>query len=142
MENMPEFTLHRPDTAEEAAKLKASDDSSRYLAGGTDMIVNVRRGIEAPETMIDLTAIGEITQIAVDGDGLRIGAGVKRRSVRSCRHRCQIPGNRRGGCIRRRADAPVLWHHRRQSVSRYALPVLQPVPVVAGKQQFLPEAQG
>ena len=77
MENMPEFTLHRPDTAEEAAKLKASDDSSRYLAGGTDMIVNVRRGIEAPETMIDLTAIEEIAQIAVDDDGLRIGAGVK-----------------------------------------------------------------
>lgn len=77
MENMPEFTLHRPDTAAEAVKLKASDSTSRYLAGGTDMIVNVRRGIETPETMIDLTAIADIAAIATDGDGLRIGAGVK-----------------------------------------------------------------
>lgn len=77
MENMPEFTLHRPDTAEEAVRLKAADPTSRYLAGGTDMIVNVRRGIEAPETMIDLTAIKDLTAIVADGDGIRIGAGVK-----------------------------------------------------------------
>ena len=77
MENMPEFTLHRPDTVAEAVKLKSSDSTSRYLAGGTDMIVNVRRGIETPETMIDLTAIADIAAIATDGDGLRIGAGAK-----------------------------------------------------------------
>ncbi|RZO35752.1 MAG: 4-hydroxybenzoyl-CoA reductase subunit beta [Rhodospirillaceae bacterium] len=77
MENMPEFTLHRPDTAAEAVKLKSSDSTSRYLAGGTDMIVNVRRGIETPETMIDLTAIADIAAIATDGDGLRIGACAK-----------------------------------------------------------------
>jgi 4-hydroxybenzoyl-CoA reductase subunit beta len=52
MENMPAFTLHRPETAAEAVRLKATDATSRYLAGGTDMIVNVRRGIEAPEVMI------------------------------------------------------------------------------------------
>ena len=77
MEHMPEFTLHRPETAAEAVRLKATDTTSRYLAGGTDMIVNVRRGIEAPETMIDLTAIAEIAAISGDGDGIRIGAGVK-----------------------------------------------------------------
>lgn len=77
MENMPEFTLHRPETAAEAVKLKTSDATSRYLAGGTDMIVNVRRGIEAPETMIDLTAIAAITEISAEDGGLRIGAGVK-----------------------------------------------------------------
>ena len=77
MENMPEFILHRPETAAEAVELKAADKTSRYLAGGTDMIVNVRRGIEAPETMIDLTAISEITTIAADAEGVRIGAGVK-----------------------------------------------------------------
>jgi 4-hydroxybenzoyl-CoA reductase subunit beta len=80
MENMPVFRLHRPETAAEAVRLKTSDARSRYLAGGTDMIVNVRRGIEAPETMIDLTAIAAITEISEisGGDGgLRIGAGVK-----------------------------------------------------------------
>ena len=80
MENMPAFTLHRPETGAEAVRLKTSDARSRYVAGGTDMIVNVRRGIEAPETMIDLTAIvaiTEISEISVGDGGLRIGAGVK-----------------------------------------------------------------
>ena len=77
MENMPEFTVHRPGTAADAIKLKASDATSRYLAGGTDMIVNVRRGIETPDTMIDLTAIADISAIADEDGGLRIGAGVK-----------------------------------------------------------------
>lgn len=77
MENMPAFTLHRPETAAEAVRLKASDATSRYLAGGTDMIVNVRRGIEKPDSMIDLTAIAAITEISAEDGGLRIGAGVK-----------------------------------------------------------------
>ncbi len=77
MEHMPEFTLHRPETAVEAVRLKAADANSRYLAGGTDMIVNVRRGIEAPATMIDLTAVDEIASIVVEGGGVRIGAGVR-----------------------------------------------------------------
>ena len=77
MENMPAFTLHRPETAAEAVRLKASDATSRYLAGGTDMIVNVRRGIEEPDSMIDLTAIAAITEISAEDGGLRIGAGVK-----------------------------------------------------------------
>lgn len=77
MENLPDFVLHRPETAAEAVRLKAADPTSRYLAGGTDMIVNVRRGIETPSTMIDLSAVRDIAAIEVAGDGVRIGAGVR-----------------------------------------------------------------
>jgi len=31
--------------------------TARPLAGGTDMVVNIRRGIEQPRTLVDLTAI-------------------------------------------------------------------------------------
>ncbi|MEC7489018.1 MAG: 4-hydroxybenzoyl-CoA reductase subunit beta [Pseudomonadota bacterium] len=75
MEYLPQFTLHRPRTAEDAVKLKAADQTSRFLAGGTDMIVNVRRGIEAPGTMIDLTAIEKFVGISVEEKCLKIGAG-------------------------------------------------------------------
>jgi 4-hydroxybenzoyl-CoA reductase subunit beta len=83
MEHMPDFTLHRPETAAEAVRLKASDANSRYLAGGTDMIVNVRRGIETPATMIDLTSIEEIASVSVEDGGVRIGAGVKLKDLAS-----------------------------------------------------------
>ena len=38
MEYMPNFQLHRPETAEEAIKLLSDKPNSRLVAGGTDMI--------------------------------------------------------------------------------------------------------
>ena len=78
MENLPTFDLHRPEAAADAVRLRAGIDGARYLAGGTDMIVNVRRGIENPTALIDLTAIGELGSIAAEEDGgVRVGALVR-----------------------------------------------------------------
>jgi 4-hydroxybenzoyl-CoA reductase subunit beta len=76
MEHMPEFTLHRPTEVAEAVKLRAESEDARFVAGGSDMLVNVRRGIEQPQALIDLTAIDELQNITDDADGLHIGAGV------------------------------------------------------------------
>ena len=77
MELMPEFKLHRPETVAEAVALNGGSETARYLAGGTDMVVNIRRGIETPETLVDLNAVTEMTEIREDADGLHIGAAVK-----------------------------------------------------------------
>jgi 4-hydroxybenzoyl-CoA reductase subunit beta len=61
---------------EEAVALAAADPGARFLAGGTDMVVNVRRGIERPGALVDLTAIAGFSTIAEDAQGLHVGAGV------------------------------------------------------------------
>ena len=76
MEYMPDFDLHRPTGLEDAVRLGGATDGARYLAGGTDMIVNVRRGIEQPKALIDLSAIEELKAIHDDGEALVIGAGL------------------------------------------------------------------
>lgn len=81
MEHLPDFDLHRPETAADAVRLKAEIDGAKYLAGGTDMIVNVRRGIEEPRALIDLTAVSELTEVVADDGGIRIGAGVRLRDL-------------------------------------------------------------
>ena len=83
MEFMPDFRLHRPDTIEDAVKLRAEEPDALFVAGGTDMIVNVRRGIEQPKHLIDITAIKELKSILPDGDGLHIGAGVSLKELQS-----------------------------------------------------------
>ena len=75
MELMPAFALARPGTVEEAVELRAGD-GARYLAGGTDMVVNIRRGIERPAALVDLTGIAELGGIAAGPDGIDIGAAV------------------------------------------------------------------
>ncbi len=77
MEYMPAFKLHRPETIAEAVELRGSTADARFLAGGTDMVVNIRRGIEAPEALIDLTAVAELKSIRADADGIHIGAAVE-----------------------------------------------------------------
>jgi 4-hydroxybenzoyl-CoA reductase subunit beta len=77
MEALPRFQLHRPATVAAAVGLHRPGDRTRYVAGGTDLLVNVRRGIVEPETIIDLSTIAEMRAVtdAATG-GLRIGGAV------------------------------------------------------------------
>ena len=81
MEYMPDFRLHRPETIADAVKLRSEEENSRYLAGGTDMVVNIRRGIEDPTALIDVTAVAELKEIREDKDALVVGAGVTLKAV-------------------------------------------------------------
>jgi len=83
MELMPDFKLHHPDTVEEAVQLYAESPEARYLAGGTDMLVNVRRGIEQPATLIALGGIAELKVRETASGSLRLGAGLSLRQVSS-----------------------------------------------------------
>jgi 4-hydroxybenzoyl-CoA reductase subunit beta len=76
MEYMPEFHTARPTTMAEALEIRAAEPDARFLAGGTDLIPNIRRGIVAPPTVIDLNGIAEMRNIEPLDGGLRIGAAV------------------------------------------------------------------
>jgi len=75
MEFMPNFKVHRPISSKEAVKLLSEQSDSKFVAGGTDLIVNVRRGIEQPKNLIDLSSIAELREIKENSTGLQIGAG-------------------------------------------------------------------
>jgi 4-hydroxybenzoyl-CoA reductase subunit beta len=81
MEFMPAFKLHRPETVADAVKLCAATAGARYYAGGTDLVVNIRRGIERPPALVDLSAVGELRELREDGGGVRIGAAVTLREI-------------------------------------------------------------
>jgi 4-hydroxybenzoyl-CoA reductase subunit beta len=71
---LPEFTLHRPDTAREAAVLLAT--GARALAGGTDLLPNLRHGLERPVQLVDLSRVAGLDTIGLRDGALAIGAGV------------------------------------------------------------------
>ena len=45
MKVMPEFRYFRPGSVAEALQLATAHPDSRILAGGTDLVVNLRRGL-------------------------------------------------------------------------------------------------
>ncbi|MDP6345864.1 MAG: 4-hydroxybenzoyl-CoA reductase subunit beta [Alphaproteobacteria bacterium] len=81
MEQLPQMRMHRPATAEEAVALHAEAAAARYLAGGSDLIVNVRRGIEQPEALIYLNGIGEMHEIAESDGGISMGGALTLRQL-------------------------------------------------------------
>ena len=76
MNLLPDVRVHRPKTLEEAVRLKAATEGARFLAGGTDLLVNLRRGLGEPAELIDLTAVADLASVRRDGESLWIGAGV------------------------------------------------------------------
>jgi 4-hydroxybenzoyl-CoA reductase subunit beta len=75
MDRMPEFDLKRPVSIAEVATLLAATPDARLLAGGTDLVPNLRRGIERPAVVVDLGAVPGLAGIAATDAGLALGAG-------------------------------------------------------------------
>ena len=69
---MPNFELHQPHKLNDALNLRTERPEAVYVAGGTDMIVNVRRGIEQAMNLVDLTSIQELKKISILQDGFPV----------------------------------------------------------------------
>jgi len=69
---------HRPDSIDEAiAVLQRYDGRARVIGGGTDILVETRRGLRRPfEAMVDASGIAGLDTISHDPDYVVIGCGV------------------------------------------------------------------
>jgi 4-hydroxybenzoyl-CoA reductase subunit beta len=76
MDALPEFRVLNPATLDEVLAARAAHPDSRPLGGGTDLVVNIRRGIVAPPVLIDMNRVQELHTIKADTTGLEIGASV------------------------------------------------------------------
>jgi 4-hydroxybenzoyl-CoA reductase subunit beta len=81
MDALPEFQLLRPTTLDEVLAARAAHPESRLLGGGTDLLVNIRRGILAPPVLVDMNKVAELTAITADAQALEIGASVTLRAL-------------------------------------------------------------
>ena len=73
---MPDFELSRPSTYAQAAALLAAEPAARLLAGGTDLVPNLRRGLGSPTRLVDLGAVRGHAEIEISASNWVLGAGV------------------------------------------------------------------
>jgi len=73
---LPEFQLAQPRTISEAIAAVSSQPDGRFLGGGTDLLVNMRRGLGRGSLLVDLSGIDELTGIKSHEGGVTIGTGV------------------------------------------------------------------
>ncbi len=74
---MKNFSYFKPAELSEALSLLAEHKGkAKVLAGGTDLIPQMKLGLSAPGTVIDLKGISALSEMSEGEEGLRIGAAV------------------------------------------------------------------
>ena len=68
--------LQQPATIAEAVAAFAAHGDARYLAGGTDLLVNMRRGIAQTPHLIDLSQVAALKGVREENGEFVIGASV------------------------------------------------------------------
>jgi len=64
------------DVAEAVSLLQAEEGTSRVLAGGTDVLVQLRAGMVEPDLVVDIKGIPGIGEVVAENGGFRVGAAV------------------------------------------------------------------
>lgn len=66
-----------PDSLEKAAQLLAAESGeARVLAGGTDLLVQMRSDVITPALLVDIKHIKELRTVTEEAGGFRVGAAV------------------------------------------------------------------
>ncbi|MCA9665563.1 MAG: FAD binding domain-containing protein [Myxococcales bacterium] len=78
MMRVPSFAYHAPRSLDEAAQLlREHGPAARVIAGGTDLVPNMKRRQQTPAVLISLRRVDELRRVERDADGtLSIGAGL------------------------------------------------------------------
>ena len=72
-----EMRYEAPDTMEAAVELIANEDGiTRILAGGTDLLVQLRAEMVEPDLIVDVKRIAAMREVATENGGYRVGAAV------------------------------------------------------------------
>lgn len=71
-----DFEFAQPRAVPEALKLLAETERSLPLAGGTNVLVNMKRAPLETELVVDLSRLEELQGIAADNGAIRLGAAV------------------------------------------------------------------
>ncbi len=75
MLRLPKFELESPTTVLEAARILSECESARIIAGGTDLLPNMKHGLFEPDVLVSLQEIPELFGIKVAETGeIVIGA--------------------------------------------------------------------
>ena len=81
---MPEIRYEAPQSLAQAVHLIELDPQAKILAGGTDLLVQVRAGVRQPTAFIDVKRIPELVTLSVEADGLHLGAATSAAEI--CEH--------------------------------------------------------
>ena len=84
MMRLPWFDFRAPRTVAEAARILAGEGPGAMpIAGGTDLLPNMKRRQQTPKVLVSLRGIGELKKFS-NGSGVTFGAGLTLTEITRC----------------------------------------------------------
>jgi 4-hydroxybenzoyl-CoA reductase subunit beta len=71
---LPKFEYFEPKDLKEAVSILQNEPAAKILAGGTDLLVNMKHRVECPPTIVNIKGIDGLEHIKQDNGTVRIGA--------------------------------------------------------------------
>ena len=71
---LPKFEYFEPKKLKEAVSILQNEPDAKILAGGTDLLMNMKHRVECPAVIVNIKRIGELGDIRQDKGDIRIGA--------------------------------------------------------------------
>ena len=78
-----EFTYHKPATVQEACKLLENENNAAAIAGGTDILVEIKKGLRHNDNIISLSEIKDLKRIEKFGNEIFIGATATHNEIKN-----------------------------------------------------------
>ena len=75
MMRLPRFAYRAPRSVAEVTEVLAANEDAMVVAGGTDLLPNMKRRQQTPAILVGLRGVAELKSV-VENDGLTIGAGM------------------------------------------------------------------
>ncbi len=106
MMRVPRFRYHAATSVKDAVAALADAPDAMLLAGGTDLVPNMKRGTQTPSLVVGIRGVGALARMA-NGTGLTLGACVTLEAI------AQSPKVRRGWAALASAAGKVATPHLR-----------------------------
>jgi 4-hydroxybenzoyl-CoA reductase subunit beta len=71
---LPKFDYFEPKDINEAVSILQNEPAARILAGGTDLLVNMKHRVECPPIVVNIKRLADLDYIRQDNGDIRIGA--------------------------------------------------------------------
>ncbi|HKI47723.1 MAG TPA: FAD binding domain-containing protein [Desulfobacteria bacterium] len=71
---LPKFRYLEPESIREASTILLNEPAAKFLAGGTDLLPNMKHRVELPSTVVNIKKIPGLNFIHEDNGHIRIGA--------------------------------------------------------------------
>lgn len=78
---LPEFNYHQPSSLKDALAILSGSGNAALMAGGTDLLVEMKKGLRRHSDLVSLVRIPELKDIRTDEHNIYVGSGVTHNTI-------------------------------------------------------------